>query len=201
MGGAAAAGPKTPPATGNVASPANSPLLPIMSCSFPRWPRSGSRVGVAGGRHVEPQHHRVVLVDDVVTVHGVAAQPIAEPHPDRGVAPRDQAHRVLARKVHAGRGPAVATGPAVLAAPAAVVRAVVGAAAVEARSPLRHLVLLQVDVDGVRPAPAVLEVPLLQAVLLDQEARRVARKKVAVDGPLSVAALVEVEVPGYPRRG
>src|SRR5207302_1870965 len=156
--------PTRPPATGSVASPANNPLLPIMRTPFLGGPGSRSRVGVAGGRHVEPQHHRVVLVDDVVTVHGVAAQPIAKPHPDADVAPRDQAHRVLARQVDASGAAAIATRPAVLAAPAAVVGAIVGAAAVEARRPLRHLVLLQMDVDGVRPVPAVLEVPLLEAI-------------------------------------
>src|SRR5690242_15955638 len=74
-----------------------------------------------------------------------------------------------------------------------VVPGIITAAAVEPRSALCYLVLFAVHVNRMRPVPAVIEVPLLHRVLLDCEARGGATKQAAVDGPLTIAALVEVE--------
>src|SRR5215212_3393419 len=161
--------------------------------------RSRPAVRVAGRGDVEAQHHGVVFVDHVVAVHGIASQPVPGAHLHLHVAAGDEAYHVLARGVHAAAR-AAASAPAVLAAPAAVVAGVVVAAPIEAWRALGDLELLQVHVDGMGPPEAAVEVPLLEAVLLDLEADGVAVEQLPVDGPLSVPRLVEVERAADERR-
>src|SRR2546428_5901617 len=52
--------------------------------------------GVADWRDVEPQHHRVVLVDRVVAMQGVLPGEIAKAEEERGAGIRFQSEHVLA---------------------------------------------------------------------------------------------------------
>src|SRR5438093_13231247 len=52
--------------------------------------------GVADWRDVEPQHHRVVLVDRVVAMHRVLPGEIAKAEEERGAGIRFQSEHVLA---------------------------------------------------------------------------------------------------------
>src|SRR6202040_4054924 len=62
-----------------------------------------SLVVVSDRRDLPPEHHRVVFVDDVVTVHRVAAEPVAEAEEEGHVAsPRQEPDDVLARHIGAG---------------------------------------------------------------------------------------------------
>src|SRR6266511_1337873 len=127
------------PNSGRLARVLNRCLLANIADSFPLLARSGVRLRVARGGHVETDHHRMIFVDHVVAVHHVAALPISKPHFDRGVAPRVEAHGVLARQVNACRTVAAASRPAVLAAPSTVIVMIVRVAAVKAGGALGDL--------------------------------------------------------------
>jgi hypothetical protein len=157
-------------------------------------------LGVAGGAHVKADHHGVIFVNHVVAMDHVASQPVAEAHPDGCIRPWHKADRVFARLVHAGRSVGGAPGPAILATPAAVVGGIIRAAAIETGRALRDLVLFHVHMDRVRPVPPIIEIPLLHGVLLHGEARGGATEQTAVDGPLTVASLIEVEAAGHTGR-
>src|SRR4051794_12694949 len=106
----------------------------------------------------------MVLVNHIVAMHRVTPKPVAESHLDCRAAPRNQTHRVLARQIDAGLRAVIATRPAILAAPSGVIAGVVAAAAIEARRSLDDLVFLHMHVDGMRPVPTVLKLPLLKTV-------------------------------------
>src|SRR5689334_10409396 len=105
-------------------------------------PDSRTRVRIATGGDIESQHHRVIFVDHVMAMHGIAAEPVSKPHLDRYVAARNQSHGILPRKIHARLSAAVASRPAVLTAPTTIVVVIITARSVQSRSPLGHLVLL-----------------------------------------------------------
>src|SRR6266542_3152798 len=76
------------PNSGRLARVLNRCLLANIADSFPLLTRSGVRLRVARGGHVETDHHGMIFVNHVVAVHRVAALPISKAHFDRGVAPR-----------------------------------------------------------------------------------------------------------------
>src|SRR5690349_7052841 len=142
------------------------------------WPR----VGVAGGGDVKAEHHSVILMDHIMAVHRVPAQPVAEAHPHGHVAARDKPDCVLAGRVYSCFPQTIATRPAVLAAPTAVVVVIIRVAAVETGSALRRLELLHVHVDRMRPSEPAAAVPFLHGVLRDLEADGVGIAEATVRG-------------------
>ena len=78
--------------------------------------------------------------------------------------------------------------------------AIVAAAAVQPGRTPGDLMLFHVDMDRVRPIPAVLELPLFQTVLLHGETTCIAVEQAAIYGPLAVPALVKIEVSRDTRR-
>src|SRR5947209_4106421 len=105
-----------------------------------------------------------------MAVHDVPTKPIAESHFDGRAALWYQSHRILARQVDPGFSVGGTSRPAVLISPLVVIVGIIRAAAIQARRTLDDLVLLGVNMNGMRPVPAVLEIPLFEAVLLDGKA-------------------------------
>ena len=123
-------------------------------------------IAVAGIVYVEPQHHRVVFVNRVVAVHGVAPDEVAEAEEQFDIVVLSQPHDILAAPLDCGRRVAVATD---------------------------DLVFFEVNVNGVLPVKAALQVPLLRSVATDAEADLVAVEEFVVDHPLAVST-VELEL-------
>src|SRR5206468_5976239 len=117
-----------------------------------------------------PHHHRVILVNHVVAVHHVAAEPVPEPHPNRDVDVLVQPHGIFARQVHTRGRRGGATAIAVLVAPTTVV-AVVAGIAVQTGVTGNVLKLFEVDVNGMCPVIAVPELPLFHGAKFHGEAR------------------------------
>ena len=120
--------------------------------------------GVADWRDVEPQHHRVVLVDRVVAMHRVLPGEIAKAEEERGAGIRFQSEHVLAAGLdqrRRGRSPAIDR---------------------------QGLELLEVDVDRMFPLATVVDQrPLLHGILLDREADVVTGEEPFVDLPAATA--------------
>src|SRR5580704_19523501 len=121
-------------------------------------------VFLASWHEVPKSHHGVVLMNHVVTVDGVLAQPVAEAEEQLHAFVGMHLGHVLTPQVprHGGPHP-VAT---------------------------QNLMLLEVDVNRVRPITGeVGQQPLLRAVLPDGEAEGVAVHELAVNRPLAVQAI------------
>src|SRR5712691_11584143 len=126
-------------------------------------------LGVPEVRDVEPQHHRVVLVDRVVAVHRVLPVEVTEAEEQGGLAVRLQSEHVLAADLdEGGYG---------------------GRPAIDREC----LELLEVGVDGMFPATSVVDqCPLLDGILLDREADVVAVEELFVNLP-AAATVLELE--------
>jgi hypothetical protein len=57
-------------------------------------------VGIAGCAYVEPQHHGMVFMYDVMAVHYIPAKPVAEAHLNGRVALGRQSDGILAGQIH-----------------------------------------------------------------------------------------------------
>src|SRR5713101_1700895 len=130
-------------------------------------------------------------MDDIVTVHRIAAEPVAEAEEERDILAGKDTNDVLARGVHPGRRAA------------GVEKEVAVAPAGKPRSARQDLVLLEMDVDGVGPLreaiARIAENPVLDAVLGDLKADDVAVKELIVDYPLAVVGHIERKVARHPR--
>src|SRR4030095_11358269 len=124
-------------------------------------------VAVSGIVDVKPQHHRVVLVNRIVAVHGVAPHEIAEAEEQFDVVVLSQPDDILTAPLDRSRRVPVAAD---------------------------DLELLEVNVDRVLPVKAALQIPLLCRVSLHAETDLVAVEEFVVDDPLAVSP-VELELP------
>ncbi len=128
----------------------------------------------------------MVLVDHIMTVHRIAAEPIAEAEEERDILAWKHTNDVLARDVHPGRRIAVVI----------IVTAV--AAADKPRSARQDLVLLEMDVDGVGPLreaiTRIAEDPVFYAVLGDLKADDIAVEELIIDDPLAIVGHIERKV-------
>ncbi len=133
----------------------------------------------------------MVLVDHVVTVHRIAAEPIAETEEERDLLAWKHTNDILTGGVHPGRRVA-----------GIIIEATV-AAADKPRSARQDLVLLEMDVDGVGPLweaiAWIAENPVFDAVLGDLKADDIAIKKLIVDDPLAIIGHIERKVARHPR--
>ena len=93
--------------------------------------------------YIEPQHHRVVLVNRVVAVHRVAPHKIAEAEINSHIIVFTEPYDILSASFDQRRRIAVAR---------------------------ENLVLLKVDVDRMGPIESAFELPNLRGVALDSEA-------------------------------
>ena len=118
----------------------------------------------SSGNDVDPDHHGVVLVDGVVAVHGVAAEPVAEPDVELHLVPGIERENVLA----------------------ALEDAAVDGAAVVGEDP----VLLHVDVHGVRPSARSADAPDLGRAALEDDVGAVVVEDVAVEAIKGVPKIV-----------
>src|SRR5580692_10374484 len=121
----------------------------------------GQQLVVAIRFDFPPSHHGVIFVNHVVAMQRIAAVEVAEAeeqlHPLRGLQPSHIFSGVLDLQRRRGK------------------------------VPRDDLMLLEVDVDRVRPvAGDVLQYPVLRAVLLNGKTDRVAVDELAVDRPLAV---------------
>lgn len=108
------------------------------------------------GLHLEEQHHRVILVNSVVAVHGPISLKVAEPEEDGGILIKLKPRDILARYFYvrnAGARGADATTTATEIAVAAIAIPVTAGAVVmpTAVNPTQDLVLFQMNMDGVLP--------------------------------------------------
>ncbi len=108
---------------------------------------------------VKPQHHRVVFVNRVVTVHRVAPREIAEAEINLYVIVLAKSDDVLAASFDQRRCLTVS---------------------------FENLVFLEVNVDRMRPIESALEFPNLCRVALHPEANIIAVKEFVVDYPLAI---------------
>src|SRR6185295_13985079 len=127
---------------------------------------------VAHGLDIEAQHHRMVLVDRVVTMHRISSQEVAEAEEQFGFGIVLKSEHVLSTHLNK--------------------RVVVWRLPVDQQG----LELLEVNVNWMLPAArAVLQDPMLDRVLLNLEADLITVEKLSVYLPLAVAPL-ELERPG-----
>src|SRR5216683_402954 len=156
------------------------------------------------GLHLPEQHHRVVLVYGVVTVHWVVSREVAEAEEERVRFVELEPGHVFARHLHYRH--AVRVDPAIHPRPAAVSVSTVSSRALPfmpavkaTRQPAQDLMFLEVDVNGMLPVAARIDKrPVFGAVLRHGEAEDVAVGKLIIDDPLAVLA-VKDEVARNPR--
>src|SRR6266850_8156894 len=141
-----------------------------------RLPRLRPRIGVGAGiDDFQMQHHRVVLVHDVMAVERVPSKEIAEAEEQPLIVAGLETRHVLAALLYQRRG--------------------------GRRPPIdgESLELLEVHVDRMMPARSlVLPIPYLDGILQHPEADVLAGEDLIVDPP--VAAILESEIARDPRR-
>src|SRR6185369_13310927 len=123
--------------------------------------------------NVEPQHHRMVFMDHVVAMHRIAPYKVAETEEQLDVIVLSQPHDVLAASLDRCRRVSVSAD---------------------------NLVFLEMNVYGMFPVKAALQIPRFRRVALHAEANIIAVKEFVVDDPLAISP-VELELPALLRCG